>query len=83
MNALLQFKSRITTKETYPYSVWIEFKLECHDVETIFEEAHEFEKKIIKGQIIDSTTECLGILQIRNMKSWEALDIARKGIHTI
>ena len=83
MNALLKFRSRITTEETYPYSVWIEFKLECHDVENFFEEAHEFEKKIINGKIIDTTTECLGILQIREMKNWEAMDLARKGIQTL
>ena len=83
MNALLKFRSRITTEETYPYSVFIEFKVECHNVEDIFEEAHKFEEGIIKGKIIDTTTECLGILQIRSMKSWEALDLARQGIQTI
>lgn len=83
MNALFKFRSRITTEETYPYSVWIEFKIECHEVDKIYEEAHEFEKKIIKGKIIESSTECLGILQIRQMKSSEALDLARKGIQTI
>ena len=83
MNALLKFRSRVTTEETYPYSVYIEFKLECHDVNKVFNEAHEFEKKIINGHIIDTTTECLGILQIRNMKSWEALELEEKGIQTI
>ena len=83
MNALLKFRSQITTEETYPYCVILEFKLECHNVDTFFDEAHEFEKNMIKGKIISTTTECLGILQIREMKSYEALDLARKGIQTL
>lgn len=83
MNVLLKFRSRIITEETYPHSVSIEFACEAHDSEDIWKEAHEFETSIIKGRIVDTTTECLGILQIRNAKTSEALDLARLGLETI
>ena len=83
MNTLLKFRSTITTEETYPHSVVLEFALECHDVETFFEEAHEFEENMIKGRIVSTTTECLGILQIRNAQGWEITQLAELGIHTL
>ena len=83
MKALLKFRSKITTEETYPYSFWIEFKLECHNVETLFEEAHEFEEKIINGNIVDTITECQGIIKVREAKGYELTELAKMGLENI
>ena len=93
MNITLQFKTRICTEETYPYSFYVDFtrelkideyKDEDELYDIIFNNAHEFEKIITKGlKFVDSTTECLGIRFISSAKSYQLLDLARLGIERI
>ena len=95
MRITLQFKSRICTEETYPYSFYVTFvrelqvsidqyKDENELREIIFNDAHEFEKIITKGlKFVDSTTECLGYRFISSAKSSELCDLARLGIERV
>ena len=95
MNATFQFKSRICTKETYPYSFYVTFTREvsakCEDykdendlLEIIFKKAHEFEDTITKGlQVVDTTTEVEGYRLIHDAKTTELLDLARLKIKRI
>lgn len=79
----LVFKSTITTSETYPYSVELKFALECHDVNKIYDEAHEFEENIINGHIVSTTTECLGYRSFSKMSNEEFKQLEEMGIHNL
>lgn len=86
MNITIKFKSTITAKETYPSAFRVEFtrEIKTTNLDEIFEEAHKFEKVITKGlNLVSSTTEILGITQIHDIKSYEALELAEQGIQTI
>lgn len=55
---------------------------ELHDI--IFNSAYDFEKLITSGQkLVSSTTECLGITWMSEVKSYQALDLARLGLERI
>ncbi|MBO7043010.1 hypothetical protein J6W34_00305 [bacterium] len=93
MNITLKFKSRITTKETYPHSFLVEFvremqiddyKDEYELSDIIFKRAHEFEETITNSlHVVDTITECLGITFIHDIKTYQMLDLARAGFKTI
>ena len=95
MNATFQFKSRICTKETYPYSFYVTFTREvtahCDQYkdenelcDIIFKSAHEFEEIITKGlQVVDMTTEIEGFRLIHYAKTAELLDIAKLHIERV
>ena len=93
MNITLVFKTRICAEETYPHSFEIKFarELQINDYkdenelfDIIFNNAHEFEDTITKGlKIVNSTTECLGLSFIHDIKTYQALDLAKLGIERI
>ena len=95
MNATIQFKSRICTKETYPYSFYVTFTREvtanCEDYkdenelsDIIFKSAFDFEDIITKGlEIVDKTTEIEGYRLIHDAKSAELLDLAKLHIQRV
>ena len=95
MNATFQFKSRICTKETYPYSFYVTFTREvtahCEDYkdenelsEIIFKSAFDFENIITKGlEVVDKTTEIEGFRLIHDARNAEMLDLARLGIERV
>ena len=95
MRATLQFKTRICTEETYPYSFYVtftreitahcdEYKDENELLEIIFNNAHEFEKLITKGlKVVDMTTELTGYRLIHDAKSCELLDLARLHVERV
>lgn len=95
MNATFQFKSRICTEETYPYSFYVTFtrevKAHCENykdenelMEIIFNKAHEFEQIITKGlKVVDTTTECVGYRLIHDAKFCELSDLAKLGIERV
>ena len=95
MNGTFQFKTRICTKETYPYSFYVTFTREitahCEDYkdenelcDILFKSAHEFEEMITKGQqVVDMTTEIEGFRLIHDAKSAELLDLARLHIERV
>ena len=83
MNATFQFKSRICTEETYPYSFYVTFtrevKAHCENYK-----AHEFEQIITKGlKVVDTTTECVGYRLIHDAKFCELSDLAKLGIERV
>ena len=82
MNVLMKFKAQITTEKTYPHSLWIEFCYEVTDSEDVFKGVYDYLSEQI-NKIVDATIECLGILQIRNIRTYEALDLARQGIQNL
>lgn len=89
MNATFQFKSRICTRETYPYSFYVTFTREviahCDQYkdenelsEIIFKSAFDFEDIITKGlEVVDKTTEIEGFRLIHDAKNAELLDLAK------
>lgn len=95
MNITLAFQTRICTKETYPHSFEIKFARELNIafdsykdenelLDIIFKDAHDFENIITsKLQLVDSTTEILGVTFIHHAKNSELLDLARLGIKTL
>ena len=95
MTATFQFKSRICTRETYPYSFYVTFTREvrahCEEYkdenelcDIIMKSAHEFEDIITKGlQVVDTTTEIEGFRLIHDAKTTEMLDLARLGIERV
>ncbi len=83
MIAKLVFKSTITTKQTYPYAVELKFALECHDINKIFDEAHEYEENIISGDIVSITTECLGYSSFSSMTNEEMKQLDEMGIKNL
>ena len=84
MNVTMKFRSRITTKETYPKCFILEYALEVKDSENIFEEALEFERKITANfHVIESNTECQGFTFIHHAKMWEMCKLAEQGIERI
>ena len=83
MTAKLVFKSTITTKQTYPYSVELKFALECHNVETFFDEAYEYMSNIINGNIVSATTECLGYSYFASITDEEIQKLEELGIHNL
>lgn len=83
MLAKLVFKSTITTEESYPFSVELKFSLECHNVDTIFDEAYEYASNIIRGNIAQMSTECLGYCYFTNMDSDEFKKLEELKIHNL
>ena len=83
MLAKLVFKSIITTEETYPYSVELKFALECHNVETFFDEAYEYISNIINGKIVGTTTECLGYSYFSKISDEEFKKLEEMSIHNL
>ena len=95
MTGTFQFKSRICTQETYPYSFYVTFTREvtahCEEysnedelLDIIFKSAYEFEDVITKGlQVVDKTTEIEGYRLIHDSKSAERLDLAKLGIERV
>ena len=95
MNATFQFKSRICTKETYPYSFYVTFTREvtahCQDYkdenelsDIIFKSAHDFEDIITKGlQVVDMTTELEGYRLIHDARNAELLDLAKLHVERV
>lgn len=82
MNVKMKFKSIITTEQSYPYSLRIEFAYDVTDAEDIFKGVYDYLDSQIKG-IVSATTECLGIIFINQMASWEALEVAKQGIQNL
>ena len=95
MNATFQFKSRICTRETYPYSFYVTFTREvtahCDQYkdenelsDIIFKSAFDFEDIITKGlEVVDKTTEIEGFRLIHDARNAEMLDLARLGIERV
>lgn len=95
MNATIQFKSRICSKETYPYSFYVTFTREinvnCEEYkdenelcDIILKRGHEFEDIITKGlEVVNMTTEIEGYRLIHDAKNTEMLDLARLGIERV
>lgn len=86
MNITIKFKSHITAEETYPHGFAVEFvrEIKTTNINEIFEEAHKFENIITKGlKVVSTTTEILGITFIHDIKTYQALELAEQGIHTI
>lgn len=83
MIAKLVFKSTITTKQTYPYAVELKFALECHDINKIFDEAHEYEENIISGDIVSTTTECIGYSYFSSISNEEMKQLDEMGIKNL
>ena len=80
MIALMKFKSRITTKESYPRAIYVEYNVEIHNCENVFEEAYEYEKKILNlKNVVSETCECLGILQISKATDSEIITLSANG----
>lgn len=95
MNVTFQFKSRICTEETYPYSFYVTFTREVtahideyKDEDELFgiilKSAYEFENIITKGlKVVDTTTEVVGYRLIHDAKQSELLDLARLHIERV
>ena len=95
MTGTFEFKSRICTEETYPYSFYVTFTREvtAHIDEyedendllgIILHSAHEFENIITKGlKVVDTTTELVGYRLIHDAKFSELTDLARLHIERV
>ena len=60
MVVTMQFKAKITTKETYPYGLEVTFIREVKNPDDIFCEANEYIHKAIRN-IISSSIYCEGV----------------------
>lgn len=87
MNITCKFKATLTTKESYPHAMIIEFAMECEDpsMESIMRDSAFYLEKVLdlKNKMVDLEIECLGCTFIHHAMLDELKKLDSQGLKRI